>query len=95
MLLEQGRLSAVIDFGGVGIGDPACDMIAAWSVLSAQSRGTFRDSVAVDDATWMRGRGWALSIALIILPYYQNTNPEFVALATHMVEQVLADRQRS
>ena len=92
LLVEQGRLSAVIDFGGLAVGDPACDLLGAWSFLSADTREVFRVSLSVDDTTWARGRGWALSVALIALPYYQSTNPVFANLATQMIDEVLADR---
>jgi aminoglycoside phosphotransferase (APT) family kinase protein len=68
LLAQHGRLSAVIDFGCLGVGDPACDLIVAWNLLSAQSRDVFRTALQVDNATWARGRGWALSIGLITLP---------------------------
>lgn len=67
LLVQDGRLSAVIDFGSTGIGDPACDMVIAWTMLSGDGRETFRQAVAVDDATWARGRGWALWKSLITL----------------------------
>ncbi|QBD83350.1 aminoglycoside phosphotransferase family protein [Ktedonosporobacter rubrisoli] len=92
LLLHEGRISAIIDFGVLGVGDPACDLIVAWSLLSAHSRQIFRAALPVDDATWARGRGWALSIGLIALPYYQNTNPVFAATARYMIGEVLADR---
>jgi aminoglycoside phosphotransferase (APT) family kinase protein len=91
LLIERGRLSGVIDFGCLGVGDPACDLIVAWSLLSTETRDVFRAALQVDDATWMRGRGWALSVALIALPYYRSTNPVIVATATHMIGEVLAD----
>ena len=69
----------------------ARDVIPAWSVLSAGGRRVFREALAVDDAMWNRGRGWALSIAVIILPYYRHTHPAFVALATRMVDEILGD----
>jgi aminoglycoside phosphotransferase (APT) family kinase protein len=93
MLVEQGRLSAVIDFGGLGVGDPACDLLGAWSFLSADTREVFRVSVSVDDAAWSRGRGWALSVALIALPYYKSTNHVFADLAARMIDEVLTDRE--
>lgn len=93
VLVEQGRLTAVIDFGAAGVGDPACDLIAAWSLFPADARDAFRAALRPDDATWLRGRGWALSVALIALPYYRDTNPVFAALARHMIARVLADRQ--
>ncbi len=58
LLTRQGRLAAVIDFGGLGVGDPACDMLPAWSLLTAQTRDLFRAEAKVDNATWAPGRGW-------------------------------------
>ena len=81
LLAVQGRLSAVIDFGGLGVGDPACDVMAAWMFLSAETRNVFRAALQVDHATWVRGRGWALSVGLIALPYYQTTNPDLAGIA--------------
>jgi aminoglycoside phosphotransferase (APT) family kinase protein len=92
LLLVDGRLSAVIDFGCLGVGDPACDLIAAWNLLPAEVRDVFHAALAVDDASWARGRGWALSIALIQLPYYQSTNPVLAASARHTIDAILADR---
>jgi aminoglycoside phosphotransferase (APT) family kinase protein len=91
LLVEYGKLKAVIDFGAVGIGDPAADVIAGWSVFGPGAREAFRDSLVVDDATWARARGYALHQALLIIPYYPRTNPGFVATATRTVDQVLAD----
>jgi aminoglycoside phosphotransferase (APT) family kinase protein len=95
LLSVGGRLSAVIDFGGLGIGDPACDLIVAWNLLPADARSVFRAVLRVDDAAWERGRGWALSIALIQLPYYRGTNPALTSNARHVIGEVLADHQRS
>jgi aminoglycoside phosphotransferase (APT) family kinase protein len=92
LIVEQGRLSAVIDFGGLGLGDPACDLMVAWGLFSGESRGVFRTALSVDDATWERGRGHALSWALIFIPYYLDTNPIGVASALHTIEEILADR---
>ncbi len=91
LLAVQGRLSASIDFGSLGVGDPACDVMVAWLFLSAETREAFRAALQVDDATWMRGRGWALSVGVIALPYYQNTNPGFAEIARHAIDEVLAD----
>ncbi|MGH2594427.1 MAG: aminoglycoside phosphotransferase family protein [Actinomycetota bacterium] len=65
LLALRGRLSAVIDFGCLGVSDPACDVMVAWNLFSAETREPFRAALPVDDATWARGRGWALSCALI------------------------------
>lgn len=91
LLVQHGRLRGVIDFDFLGIGDPACDLIVAWSVFSRGSREIFRATLKIDDAMWLRGRGWALSIALIILPYYQSSNPGLVAVAKRMINEILAD----
>lgn len=91
LLVIKGRLSAVIDFDLMGVGDPACDLIAAWSVLSEDSRKIFRSMLDVDEATWTRGLGWALSIAIIIIPYYQDTNPGLTAIAHRMINEVLSE----
>ena len=94
VLVRDGRLCAVIDFGGVGVGDTAADVIAAWSVLGHPGRETFRDALGVDDGTWNRARGYALHQAAMIIPYYDETNPGLVALAKRTVEEVLADYKR-
>lgn len=91
LLVDRGRLTAVIDFGCLGVADPACDLVAAWSVLTAETRDVFRTALDVDDATWARGRGWAFSQALMIIPYYRDTNPGLVAVAAHIIDEVLAD----
>jgi aminoglycoside phosphotransferase (APT) family kinase protein len=91
LLTKHGRISAVIDFGCLGVGDPACDLIVAWNLFSAESRGVFRAALGVDDATWARGRGWALSFGLIALPYYQTTNPVLAGIARHVIDEVLDD----
>jgi aminoglycoside phosphotransferase (APT) family kinase protein len=91
LLVDRGRFSGVIDWGGLAVGDPACDLMAAWSFLPAEERGVFRRELGVDDATWARGRGWALSVALIALPYYWTTNPVRVAYSWRRIGEVLAD----
>ena len=91
LLVRDGRLCAVIDFGGIGVGDPAADVIAAWSVFGSPGRAHFRAALGVDGGTWNRARGFALHQAAVIIPYYRVTNPGFVALAQRTVEQVLLD----
>jgi aminoglycoside phosphotransferase (APT) family kinase protein len=94
LLISRGRLSAVIDFGSVGLGDPASDLIVAWNLLPADARAEFHAALQADDATWARGRGLALAIALQALPYYQHTNPVFAEIARHTIAEVLAEHQR-
>lgn len=91
LLCVRGRLTGVIDWGVAGIGDPACDLMVAWGVLPSEAREIFRAELAVDDTTWARGRGWALSVGLIALPYYQHTNPAFAAFARYLIDEALAD----
>ncbi|MGK4595337.1 aminoglycoside phosphotransferase family protein [Amycolatopsis sp. w19] len=91
LLVDGGRLSAVIDFGCLGVGDPACDLFPAWNLLPADARGVFRDAVGVDDATWSRGRGRTLSQALIALPYYRTTNEAMAGNARHVIRAVLEE----
>ncbi|MGI5232902.1 aminoglycoside phosphotransferase family protein [Actinoallomurus sp. CA-142502] len=91
LLTSGGRLTGVIDFATAGVGDPACDLIVAWNLLPTSARETFRDAVDVDEATWARGRGWALSMALGQLPYYRNTNPVISANARHVIREIRRD----
>jgi aminoglycoside phosphotransferase (APT) family kinase protein len=89
LLVDGGRLTSVIDFGCVGVGDPACDLFPAWNLLPADARTVFRVALGVDDATWLRGRGRTLSQALIALPYYHKTNPAMADNARHVIRTVL------
>jgi len=91
LLIQDGRLSAVIDFGISGVGDPACDVTIAWTLFSGESREAFRASLPIDDATWARGRGWALWKALISLAEYLRTDPEKAGEARRVIGEVLAD----
>jgi aminoglycoside phosphotransferase (APT) family kinase protein len=95
LLVHQGQISAVIDFGCLGVGDTACDLQVAWNLLSAQTRDVFRAALPVDDATWARGRGWALSVGLIALPYYQSTNPVLAGIARRAIDEALADHKHA
>jgi aminoglycoside phosphotransferase (APT) family kinase protein len=91
LLLVGGRLSGVIDFGGLAVGDPACDVMVVWKMLTADARDIFRTALAVDDATWARSRGWVLSQALIALSSYTlDTHPVLVREARRWIDEVLA-----
>lgn len=67
LLVSGGELGAVIDFGGCGVGDPACDLVMAWTFFGPRERAAFRAALPLDSGTWTRGRGWALWKALISL----------------------------
>ncbi|MFG3407852.1 aminoglycoside phosphotransferase family protein [Streptomyces sp. NPDC048142] len=94
VLVADGRLTAVIDFGCTGLAEPAVDLIAAWYLLTAGARETFRTAVAADDATWTRGRGWALSIALMELAHYRDANPVMARIAAHVIDEILTEGPR-
>ena len=94
LLVKDGQLSTVIDFGCSGVGDPACDLTIAWTLLSGESREAFCSALPVDGATWVRGSGWALWKGLITLAEYIHTNPLKAAEAQHVINEVLADHKR-
>jgi aminoglycoside phosphotransferase (APT) family kinase protein len=94
LLVRDERLAAVLDFGTSGVGDPACDVVIAWTFLSGASRDRFRADLGVDAATWSRGRGWGLWKALIsLVGHLENDSPD-AALARRDIEQILADHAR-
>jgi aminoglycoside phosphotransferase (APT) family kinase protein len=94
LLVESGRLSAVIDFGSSGVGDPACDLSIAWTLFEGESREAFRETVSVDDATWARGRGWALWKALITLAGLPDENARAARRSRRVIDEVLADHKK-
>ncbi|MFF7339895.1 aminoglycoside phosphotransferase family protein [Streptomyces sp. NPDC008163] len=89
LLTRDGRLSAVIDFGGFGLGDPACDLMIAHTLLSADSRAAFRAALGPDDATWTRGRGWALATGLNAYSFYGATDSRIAAQTTRQIHAAL------
>jgi aminoglycoside phosphotransferase (APT) family kinase protein len=90
LLVRDGTLAAILDFGGLSVGDPTVDLVVAWEVLDPPARELFRMKVGVDDATWLRGRAWALSITLMIW-YYWTTMPQRRARCMAVGRNVLAD----
>lgn len=86
-LVRDGRISGVIDWGAMGVGDPACDVMVAWKLHSHAARDAFREAMPTDHATWERARGWVLSQAVAILAYY---TPENNAILYHEAENWLA-----
>lgn len=91
LLVKGGRLSAVIDFGTSGVGDPSCDLAIAWTLFGGESRDAFRAALQLDDATWARGRGWTLWKGLITLAEHIDTNPLEAGKARRVIDEVLAD----
>jgi aminoglycoside phosphotransferase (APT) family kinase protein len=91
LLVRDGRLGAVLDFGSSGVGDPACDVVIAFTFLSGASRDRFRADLGVDAGTWSRGRGWCLwKAAISLVGHLENGSPD-AALARRDIEQVIAD----
>jgi aminoglycoside phosphotransferase (APT) family kinase protein len=95
LVVTDGRLCAVIDFGCSGVGDPACDTTIAWTFFFGESREAFRTSLPVGDATWARGRGWALWKALITLGPAIRTHPKKAEQVRRVIEDVVAEHQRA
>jgi aminoglycoside phosphotransferase (APT) family kinase protein len=91
LLTRHGRLTGVIDFGIVGIGDPACDLIPAWYLFGGDTRELFRAAADVDDTTWARGRGWALCLGLGAEHHYRVKNPALAAAGRKAMFEALAD----
>lgn len=92
LLVRDGRLAAVLDLGGLAVGDPAVDLIVAWEVLDPPARRAFRATVAADDAEWAVGAGWALLIAVLTFAYYWRSMPARCADRRVMAAAVLAER---
>lgn len=91
LLVRDGRLTAVLDFGGLAIGDPTVDLIVAWEVLDSAARRTFREALEIDEATWQRARAWALSLAVNTFPYYWRSMPDRCTSRLALIGAVLAD----
>ena len=87
LLVRDGALAAVIDFGCSGTGDPACDTVLLWTRLRGRAREAYRDGLGLDEGTWARGRGWALWKGLIMLT---NKPPEQARLARHVLDELFA-----
>ncbi|MDM9629376.1 aminoglycoside phosphotransferase family protein [Rhizobium sp. S152] len=94
LLVEDGRLSAVIDFGTSGIGDPACDLAITWHLFDGKSRETFRAARGLDAGTWARGRGWTLWKALIVAAGIAGAAPRDVEQSWRIIGEVIADHQQ-
>jgi aminoglycoside phosphotransferase (APT) family kinase protein len=94
LLMQDGHLSAVIDFGCSGVGDPAYDTVMAWTLFSGESRQVFRAALPVDEATWVRGRGWALWKALITVAECNNPSSAKASEAKRIITEILEDHER-
>ncbi len=95
LLVKEGRLSAVIDFGQLSVGDPACDLVIAWTLFEGKSRKIFRSALPVDSATWSRGRAWALWKALITAAGLSNPLNAEARGCWRIIDEVLADHKNN
>lgn len=93
LLVENGRLSAVIDFGTSGVGDPSCDLAITWTFFEGESREACRAAIDVDEATWARGRGWTLWKALITVAGHDANQAE-AERSRRVIDEVLADHRK-
>jgi len=91
LLVQEGRLSSVIDFGMLGVGDPACDLSIAWTLFGGESRRSFRAMLPLDSATWARGRAWTLWKALIAAAGLAATSAVEAARPLHVIDEVLEE----
>ena len=94
LLVENGQLSAVIDFGTSGVGDPACDLSISWTMFDETSRAAFRDALPLDEETWARGRGWTLWKALIVAAEMPGTDRREIEKSRRVIDAVLSDHRR-
>ena len=91
LLVNNGQLNAVIDFGGLGVGDPACDLVMTWTFFKGESRDAFRTAINLDANTWARARGWALWKALIVCAELPGTNTREIEKSWLVLKEVLVD----
>ncbi|GLZ81552.1 hypothetical protein Afil01_63590 [Actinorhabdospora filicis] len=89
LLIVDGRLTAVLDFGGLGVGDPACDLVVAWTLFEPDARAEFRRLIGLDDDAWTRGRGWAISTGLSAYTAYADTRPDIAEATTRQITEAL------
>jgi aminoglycoside phosphotransferase (APT) family kinase protein len=89
LLVREGHLTGILDWGSAGAGDPAIDLQPAWNTLDARTRPIFRAALSPDDEMWMRGLAWALWTGIMALPYYRETNPVLAQNASYRLGQVL------
>jgi len=90
LLIQDGQLAAVIDFGCCAVGDPACDTVMAWTYFTGESRVEFRRKLPVATDVWIRGRGCALWKALITINGAGAVDPQAAEVAQGVLDAVLA-----
>lgn len=93
LLVHNGKLSAVIDFGQLAIGDPACDLAINWTLFRGKSREAFKKSLPLDKGTWARARGWTLWKALVVAAGFTNPNNSESKQCCRIIDEVLSDHK--
>src|SRR5262245_60379037 len=94
LLVKDGRLNAVIDFGQLGIGDPACDLMIAWTFLKGENREIFRTILKLDADTWARGRAWTLWKFMVVAAGLTDWNAPEASEPWRIIDEVIADHER-
>jgi aminoglycoside phosphotransferase (APT) family kinase protein len=89
MLMQDGKLSAIIDFGGIAMGDPACDLVIAWTFLKGEARDIFIREIALDEDTWLRAKAWALWKATFELCQIEDKNSIEGLVQQKIIKKVL------
>ncbi|MBP9231935.1 MAG: aminoglycoside phosphotransferase family protein, partial [Phenylobacterium sp.] len=95
LLVREGKLSAVIDFGILGVGDPACDLAIAWTLLHGEARAAFREAMPLDEGTWARGRGWTIWKALIVAAGLPGSSEDEQARSRAIVVDLVGEHTTS
>jgi aminoglycoside phosphotransferase (APT) family kinase protein len=95
ILIKDRKLSGIIDFGGIGVGDPACDLVISWTFLEGKSREIFQDYMEVDEDTWTRARAWALWKATFELCNREDKNDQESIKQKHIIEDILSEPSSS
>lgn len=93
LLVRRGRLAALLDWGGMGLGDAGMDLMPAWTLFDGPARAIFRDTLQPNPAAWARGWALALAKAVMAIPYYRRSNPVFYAVMCRTLERVMSDPQ--
>jgi len=91
VLVANGRLTGIIDVGGMGPADPALDLVSAWHLLEAGPRQVLRDDLGCDDLEWERGKAWAFEQAIGLVWYYRHSNPAMSRMGERTLQRILGD----
>lgn len=90
VLVDHGEVSAVIDWGDVCSGDPACDLAVAWMLFGPEAREVFRRAAGCDANTWTRAAGWAIAFALVYMAN-EELSPAMAVIGRRLLPEVLGD----